>query len=87
METPVRAIRTASGLMTVEQVSTLFYCIGEEAETVLTSAGITDEEMAVYDTVIVKFDVYFSIRRNVTFEQALQQTEPARKGNGRQIYH
>ena len=65
--------RVASGLSgdnAVKQVNTLLYCIGEEAEGVLTSTNTTDEERKVYETVLNKFDSFFKVRRNVIFERA-----------------
>ena len=61
----------ASGLQgqtQVQQVSTLLYCLGEEAEGVLTSTNVTADERKVYDTVIGKFDTFFKVRRKVIFE-------------------
>ena len=63
----------ASGLDTeagTKQVSTLLYCLGEEAETVLSSTNITDVESASYKKVVEKLDRYFLVRRNVIFERA-----------------
>ena len=48
----------------------LLYSVGEEAEAVLTSTGITEAERKVYATVLAKFDGYFKVRRNVIFERA-----------------
>ena len=65
--------RVVSGLVddaAAKQVNTLLYCIGEEAEAVLTSMNATDEERKVYDTVVSKFDAFFKVRRNVIFERA-----------------
>ena len=65
--------RVASGLSdaaAAKQISTLLYVMGEEAETVLASTNITDEERQVYDTVINKFDSFFKVTRNVIFERA-----------------
>ena len=65
--------RVASGLADSDaerQVSTLLYCIGEEAETVLVSTGITEEEREDHDAVIRKFENFFKVRRNVIFERA-----------------
>ena len=65
--------RVASGLGASEatqQVSTLLYCVGEEAEAVLASTGITADERKEYDTVVKKFDDFFKVRRNVIFERA-----------------
>ena len=65
--------RVASALTEDEQkkqVSTLLYCLGEEAEGVLASTNITAEQCEVYDTVVAKFDGFFKVRRNVIFERA-----------------
>ena len=51
-------------------MSTLLYCLGEQAETVLASTNITEEQRKVYDTVIGKFDSFFKVTRNVIFERA-----------------
>ena len=53
-----------------KQVSTLLYCLGEQAETVLVSTNITEEQRKVYDTDIGKFDLFFKVTRNVIFERA-----------------
>ena len=65
--------RIASGLQRqnpVQQVSTLLYCLGEEADAVLSSTNATEDERKVYATVIDKFDAFFKVRRNVIFERA-----------------
>ena len=65
--------RVASGLVdddASKQISTLLYCIGEEAEAVLISTNITEDERKVYDTVIAKLDAFFKVRRNIIFERA-----------------
>ncbi len=65
--------RSASGLTEAgeaRQVSTLLYCLGEEANDVLTSTNITEEERASYDGVVAKFNQFFQVRRNVIFERA-----------------
>ena len=65
--------RVASGLgdsTATQQVSTLLYCIGEEAEAVLASTGITEDERKRYDAVVTKLDDFFNVRRNVIFERA-----------------
>ena len=64
--------RVASGLNAQDkerQVSTLLYCIGDEADAVLTSTNIKDDERKKYDDVISKFDS-FQVRKNVIFERA-----------------
>ena len=54
----------------MKQINTLLYCLGEEAEGVLTSTSITAYEWKVYDTVLKKFDAFFKVRRNVIYEKA-----------------
>ena len=65
--------RAASGLdkeSEERQVSTLLYCLGDTADDVLTSTNITEEDRKKYDSVIVKFDDFFKVRKNVIFERA-----------------
>ena len=54
----------------MKQISTLLYCLGEEAESVLTSTNATEEERGVYSTVMGKFDAFFQVCCNVIFERA-----------------
>ena len=64
--------RVTFGLGTSEerqQVSTLLYCIGEEAEDVLGSTGTTEVERKDYQIVVCKFDSYFQVRQNVIYER------------------
>ena len=65
--------RVASGLAgdpAAKQISTLLYCLGEEAESVLTSSNATAADRADFDRVMGKFDAFFQVRRNVIFERA-----------------
>ena len=65
--------RSTSGLQeasAAKQVNTLLYCLGEEAESVLTSTNISEEERKDYAAVLAKFDGFFQVRRNVIFERA-----------------
>ena len=48
----------------------LLYCIGEEAEAVLISTNITENERKVYDTILPKLDAFFKVRSNIIFERA-----------------
>ena len=52
------------------QVSTLLYCLGEEAEDILLSTSITANTRREYDEVLAKFDEFFKVRRNIVFERA-----------------
>ena len=54
-------LRFASGLSDDDpkkQINTLLYCIGEEAESVLSSMNVTPNERRHYDTVLKKFDEF-----------------------------
>ena len=65
--------RSASGLSGEDeprQVSTLLYCMGQEADDVLTSTNITEAERRSYGSVMAKLDGHFQVRRNVIFERA-----------------
>jgi len=54
----------------MRQVSTLLYCLGEEADDILASTNITDEDRKKYSEVLAKFDGYFKVRKKVIFERA-----------------
>ena len=65
--------RVASGLSedsAEKQINTLLYCMGEEAEVVLTSTGISPGDRKVYEGVCKKLDEFFKVRHNVIFERA-----------------
>ena len=49
------------------QVSTLLYCLGEEADDVLTSMNITAESRKKFADVQQKFNEFFQIRKNLIF--------------------
>ena len=72
--------RVASGLSTDsddKQVSTLLYCLGEEAELVLISTSATEEDRKDNVSIMAKSDAFFKVRRNVIFERgAVQQAQP-----------
>ena len=56
--------RLASGMSAQgaeQQISTLLYCLGEEAEDVLNSTNITADKKKVYNEVVNAFDEYFQI--------------------------
>ena len=46
------------------------YCMGEQADSVLTSTKISTKDKQKYDSVISKFDDYFKGRHNVILEWA-----------------
>ena len=51
------------------QVSTLLYCLGEEADDVLSSTNITEAQRRRYTDVLSKFDSFFQVTKNVILEQ------------------
>ena len=74
---------SASGLDKEEEtrkVSTLMYCLGEDAEGVLVSTNIGDDDRKRYKEVMSKFDEYFKVRRNIIYERAKFNTREQREG-------
>ena len=64
--------REASGLdgsAETKQISTLLYCLGEEAEAVIASTNVTAAERKEYKNVLEKFDSFFKVRKNVIYER------------------
>ena len=81
--------RLASGLSgesDARQVSTLLYCLGEEAEDVLTSANASEEDRKKLDTVVQKLDDFFQVRKNVIFETARFNRRNQREGESAEEY-
>lgn len=69
----IERFRIASGLelqSEENQVNTLVYTMGEEAEDILTSLRLTPEEASEYNSVRAKLEAHFVVRRNVIFERA-----------------
>ena len=46
------------------------HCLGKEAEDILASTNIGEEDRKKYDSVVAKFDSFFSVRKNVIVECA-----------------
>ena len=87
MEQKVRAIPCRlKGDPAEKQVSTLLYCLGEEAENVLSSTNITEDERKAYDSVIAKFNAFFKVRKNVIFERARFNRRDQQKGEPAEQY-
>ena len=73
LETPFRTITFSvcvSSASQERQISTLLYCLGQDAKEVLVSTGITTEERKQYDDVVAKLDQFFKVRKNTIFERA-----------------
>ena len=65
--------RQALGLVDKEeqrQVSTLLYCLGPDAEEVLDTTRISEDNKKKYEKVIDEFDKYFKVKKNVIYERA-----------------
>ena len=65
--------RVASGLALKDgevQVNTLIYSMGDQADDILRSFALSEEDRKVYATVKEKFDGHFVQRRNVIYERA-----------------
>ena len=81
--------RVASGLSDdspEKQVNTLLYCLGEQAEAVLTSTNTSAEDRKLYDTVITKLDGFFKVRKNVIFERARFNRRNQQQGESAEQY-
>ena len=70
----------ASGLSKASeehQVSSLLYCLGEDAADVLDTTDISEENREKYDQVISKFDEYFQVRKNIVYERPASTEQPS----------
>jgi len=68
----LQQFRVALGLVeedAVKQISTFLYCLGEEAEAVLTLTNTTEDDCKDYDLVLAKFDEFFQVCKNVISER------------------
>lgn len=74
--------RQASNLTTnseENQVNTLIYCMGDEADDVLRGLKLSDADMQKYDKVKDGFRDFFIVRKNIVFERAcfnMRKQEP-----------
>ena len=50
-------------------MSTLLYCLGEEAEDILVSTNISDDHRKQYEAVLSKFNNFFRVRKNDIIER------------------
>ena len=60
--------------------------MGEEANDVLASTNISDEDSKKFDSVLSKFDDYFGVRHNVIFERARFNQRDQLAGESVEIY-
>ena len=81
--------RVASGLSTEEderQACVLLYCLGKDAEDVLSSTNIVDADRKKYKSVIDKLDEHFKVRHKVIFERARFNKRVQRPGETGEEY-
>ena len=62
------------------QIATLKYCMGNEADEILKTFNLTDEESSSFDTILARFDEYFKPKKNIIrlrriFNRRLQEEE------------
>lgn len=65
--------RQASNLHTSSQdnqINTLMYCMGDEADDILKGLNLTAENMQSYDAVKEGFHAFFVVKKNVIYERA-----------------
>ncbi|GBO26978.1 hypothetical protein AVEN_29996-1 [Araneus ventricosus] len=65
--------RIASGLSTKtgnEQVNSLLYIMGEQAEDIFSSFGLSETEQDDFNIVLKKFNDHFVVKKNTIFERA-----------------
>ena len=67
-------------------MSTLLYCLGEEADNVLTSTNISEENQKKYSEVMAKFNGFFKVRRNMILERAWFNHRFQREGESAEQY-
>ena len=82
--------RIASGLelqSEENQVNTLIYTMGDDAEDIVTSLRMTGKEASEYITVKQKLEGHFVVRRNVIFERAKFNQTAGTRGDSGQFYH
>ena len=81
--------RFASGLADetgARQASALLYCLGEGAEDVLDTTGISDRDKNKYEVVLAKFDAHFAVTKNVIFERARFNKRKQEKGESIELF-
>ena len=64
----------------------MLYCLGEEAEDVLTSTNISNDDRKKFDKVVDKIDEYFKVRKNIIFERARFNRRTQQEGEAADEY-
>lgn len=53
-----------------QQVSTVLYCMGEDAKDILISMNITEDQRKLYPAVVHQFDASFQVKIDMILERA-----------------
>ena len=75
--------RSVSGLKNKtesEQIDCLIYCMGDQAESILTALKLTEDEGKKYDKVVDAFENHFIGKRNTIYERAKFNLTVQREG-------
>ena len=67
---PLFACKNLNATSEENQVNTLVYCMGDEAEDVLKGLTLTTDERKMYTDVRAGFDGFFVPKKNVIYERA-----------------
>ena len=86
MEKALRTVTHRFSTSDEQQVNTLLYCLGEDAEEVLQSTNATDRDRATHDGVCAKLDEFFKVRRNVMYERARFNRRTQQEGETAEQY-
>ncbi|OXA53834.1 Transposon Tf2-6 polyprotein [Folsomia candida] len=53
-----------------EQVNSLIYFMGDQADDILLSFGLSSDDQKKFDTVLAKFEAHFIVKRNTIYERS-----------------
>ena len=68
------------------QISTLLYCMGNDADTILTSTNISRDDRKKYDRVVAKPNDFFKVQANVIYERAKFNHRDQKEGESIEQY-
>ena len=69
------------------KISTLLYCLRDDADEVLTSTSMQAEERKLYEDVLAQLDEFFKVRRNVIiYKRARFNKRDQKQGESSEAY-
>ena len=68
------------------QIATLKYCMGNEADELLKTFNLTDEESSSFDTILARFDEYFKPKKNIIRLRRIFNRRLQEEGEDIEIY-